>query len=118
MRRISLFVLFFPVAFSSQAQHENNKAGKITGRIIDSLSSQPVEYATISLFAQSENKVVNGTMSGSKGVFTLTDVSEGNYKMLIEFIGYKKGEKNNIIVRKENQNIILGNIKLSCKQRI
>ena len=95
MKTSALSALLLLFVFSSQAQNNNSKTGKITGRIIDSLSSRPIEYATIGLFTQSENKVVNGTTTDSSGFFNLTNVSEGTYKILIEFIGYKKGEKNN-----------------------
>jgi ferric enterobactin receptor len=112
------FLIFlFLFAFSSQAQPpETNASGKITGRIIDSVSAQPIEYATISLLKKEENKVINGTTTDSKGVFKLTDVAEGTYKMLIYFIGYQTGVKNTIVISKSNSNIALGNIKLANKQ--
>jgi len=111
-----LIILFIICSFSMMAQKENLAAGKITGRIIDSLSGQPIEYATISLLTQSENKVVNGATTDSKGVFRLSNVSDGAYKMLIDFIGYKKSQKNNIVVGKENLSVALGDIKLTSRQ--
>ena len=108
--------LIFCFSFSLRAQKENMAQGKITGRIIDSLSGNPIEYATISLITQSENKVVNGATTDSKGFFKLSNVSEGTYKMLIDFIGYKKSQKNNIVVSKENPSMVLGDIKLTGKQ--
>ena len=39
----------------------------------------------------------------------------GAYKMLVDFIGYKRIEKNNIVIRKEKPNIDLGDIKLISK---
>ncbi len=108
------FILLF--IFSANAQKDNMAAGKITGRILDSLSGQPIEYATISLVTLNENKVVNGATTDSKGVFKLSNVSEGSYKMLIDFIGYKKTQKTNIVVSKESPVINTGDIKLSSKQ--
>ncbi|MEP7171818.1 MAG: carboxypeptidase regulatory-like domain-containing protein, partial [Bacteroidota bacterium] len=116
MTRTTLTVLFFLFALSSFAQEENNSTGKITGKIIDSLTSKSMEYATIGLFTQSENKIVNGTTSDSMGIFTITNVKEGTYKIIIEFIGYKKSERNNIVITKANQIIQIGNIKISTNQ--
>jgi outer membrane receptor protein involved in Fe transport len=113
---VGLAILFFLFTFSSEAQKENGATGKITGRIIDSLTDQPIEYATISLLTQVENKVVNGATADGKGVFKLTNVSEGTYKMLIDFIGYKKREMNNIVVNRQNPSVVMGDIKLSSKQ--
>ncbi len=116
MRTAALSVLFFLFTFSSQAQNENSAVGKITGRIIDSLSGQPIEYAAIGLLTQGENKMVNGTTTDSRGVFKLTNVAEGTYKMGIDFIGYKRSEKNNIVVSKKNPRVVMEDIKLSSKQ--
>ena len=93
----------------------NNASGKITGRIVDSLSGKPVEYTSISLTTQSEGKVVNGTTTDDKGVFKLTNVADGTYKMLMYFVGYKTGTLNNIVVSKTNPVIALGDIKLANK---
>ncbi len=114
--KIYFIFLFFLFAFSTEAQNNNNAVGKITGRIFDSLTGQPVEYATISLFTQNENKLVNGVTADDKGVFKLTNVSAGTYKIFIDFMGYKKSEKDNIIVSREKMNVIIGDIKLSSKQ--
>jgi outer membrane receptor protein involved in Fe transport len=112
---IGITLLFALFSFNVNAQNANKTAGKISGRIIDSLSGQPVEYAAISLLLQANNKVVNGATSDSKGVFKMTDVAGGSYKMLIEFIGYKRYEKNNIVVSKENPEVALGDIFLTIK---
>jgi ferric enterobactin receptor len=114
-RTKGLAVLFIFIALLSSGQNEKWAGGKISGKIIDSLSGQPIEYASVSLFNQSDNKVVNGSTSDIKGIFKLANISEGNYKILIDFIGYKRTEKKNITVSRNNQNIVLGNIKLPVK---
>lgn len=118
MTRTALTILFFLFALSSFAQEENDSEGQITGRIIDSLSGKAVDYATIGLYTQIENKVVNGATSDSTGAFKITNVSDGTYKIVFEFIGYKKRERNNIVVSKKNSNVDLGEIKLSVNQTL
>jgi len=116
-KRTAVFVfLFFIIIFSVSAQNTPAAAGKITGRIIDSITGEPIEYSTISLLIQTNSKVVNGATADSKGVFRLTNVSEGTYKMLVDFMGYKRYEKNNIVVSRQNPNIVIGDIKLTSKQ--
>lgn len=114
-RAAVLIVLVFLHTININAQNANTATGKITGRIIDSVSVQPVEYAAISLLTQGENKVVNGSTADNKGAFKLINVADGKYKLLIEFIGYKRYEKDNIVVSKENPNVELGDIFLLIK---
>src|ERR1035437_6521125 len=112
------FLLFSFLLFCSSAQAQqsgNSGTGKITGRIIDSASGQPVEYAAINLLIQGEEKVVNGTTTDDKGLFTLTDIADGTYKIIIYFVGYQTGFKENIVVNKSNSKIAFGDIKLTSK---
>jgi len=121
MNRIILLstVIIFLFSFSVRAQHEEEKYedGKISGRIIDSASGEAIEYAAVSLQKMEDGKVVNGATADVKGMFSLENVAEGTYKMLIDFIGYQKKEKKNIVVSKENPSVTLGDIKLSNKQK-
>ncbi|MEI6749852.1 MAG: carboxypeptidase-like regulatory domain-containing protein, partial [Bacteroidota bacterium] len=115
-RPVGIIICLLLCIFTLQAQNEKSASKKISGKISDSISGRPVEYATISLFTQPDNKLVNGTTSDNKGVFKLTDVSIGTYKIIIDFIGYKRSEKNNIVISKEYPEAFLGNIKISSKQ--
>ncbi len=114
-----LLPVFFIFSFSARAQHgeENVSNGKIAGRIIDSASGQAIEYAAVSLIRLADNKVVNGATADAKGVFRLNNVDAGTYNLLIDFIGYHKTEKENIVVGKENPSVVLGDIKLASKQK-
>lgn len=97
-------------------QQESSAVGAISGRIIDSITGQAIDYATISLLKQEDNKVVNGTTTDEKGIFKLTNVTDGTYKMMVYFIGYKTRMKNNIVVGSANSNVTLGDIKLANTQ--
>lgn len=118
MRVLFSLFLFFIVFHSAQAKIENPGDGKITGRVIDSMSNQPIEYATIGLYLQGDNKVVNGTTSDSRGIFKITKVPKGIYKMSVNFIGYGTNEKTNIVISKESSNLVLGDIHLTGKQTL
>src|SRR5580692_4764822 len=61
---------------------------RITGRIIDSLSNQPLQYATISLFKAQETKPAGGEMTNNKGTFSIAGLAPGTYTISIEIIGY------------------------------
>ena len=72
----------------AQSPAEDGK-GKITGRIIDSLSHQPIGDATITLFSTGNSHPVNGTIAGPKGIFSLDGLKPGTYRLIIEFVGYR-----------------------------
>ncbi len=110
-----LFFIIFLILLTSKAhaqQSETHIPGKILGRIIDSVSVQPIEYATISLVTQTDNKIVNGATTDSKGVFKITDVTDGIYKIVVYFIGYRIDTINSIVVSKSNPVISLDDISL------
>ncbi len=116
LKNIFFFLLSFIVLSTNAQQPKSNASGTISGRIVDSLSAKPVEYATISLIKQDNNKVVNGGTTDDKGFFKITEVAEGTYKILVYFIGYQTKEQNNIAIDKSNSNLDLGDIKLGGKQ--
>lgn len=108
------FVLLIFISFGLSAQQPvANGAGKITGRIVDSTTGQPVEFASVSLAPQAGDQEINGMMTDDKGSFTLTHIPDGNYKLRIFFVGYKSGIKNNIVISKTAENINVGDIKLA-----
>ncbi len=107
---ITISVIF---SLSINAQRPDFIApGNINGRIVDSITHQPIEYASISLLTQADDKVVNGATTNDKGLFELTGIQDGTYKMQVYFIGYKTGTKTNIIIGKENPKVIIGDLKL------
>ncbi|WP_461788491.1 TonB-dependent receptor [Pedobacter sp.] len=69
-----------------------NAAPKVTGRIsatiLDSLTKQPVEYATVSLVNAKTSKTVNGALTDNKGKVSIQNVAPGEYKLVVGFIGY------------------------------
>lgn len=115
LQRIFIFTIFiFFCSFFGLSQPTGN--GKITGKIVDSVSSHPVEYATISLFLQGNKKPLTGTTSSISGNFVVTGLNEGSYKIVIEFIGYLPYTINNISVNKTIPSINLPAILLAKKQ--
>ncbi len=105
--------LLLLLSISSKAQQtKNNNLTEISGSVIDSKSGEPIEYATITLTIQQSNKIINGTTTDTKGKFKLIDVTEGNYNILIRFIGYQTAVRNNIVVTNSNKTISLGTILL------
>ncbi len=85
-----VFAFLLVVICTTFGQKATDNTGfKIKGKLIDSLTNNPLEYATISLFLNADKKPINGTVTDNKGNFEVDNVKAGNYKLIAEFLGYK-----------------------------
>jgi ferric enterobactin receptor len=108
-----LFGSFFLFALTSLAQEASK--GRITGRIIDSISKNPLEYATISVYKENNSRPVNGTSTNVKGVFILDGLEAGTYHIKIEFIGYKTRSLGPLVLGGKTTTLMIGDIVLPGK---
>lgn len=97
-----LICLFVWLTLNLQAQSTAHAGenGKITGKVIDSLTKAPLEYATITVMDKSSGKILTGGASNEAGVFTITGVAAGEYTIIIESIGYQKVSLSSVPVQK------------------
>lgn len=82
--------LLFFVLLQSHSQQTADLVGnyKITGTITDSVSKQPVQYATISIASNVTQKIIDGSISAKSGFFQLKKIPAGWYTITIQCIGY------------------------------
>jgi hypothetical protein len=60
----------------------------ITGRLIERKSNQAIPYATVALIRVSDSAMINGATSDDNGMFIISPVQSGNYRLRISIIGY------------------------------
>ncbi len=87
--------------------------GKITGKIIDPATNQPVSYATISLMKEGSEKVINGVLSEEDGSFKLTDIKDGRYALEVSFLGYETKKVEEVILTLKDPDYAVGNVSLA-----
>jgi outer membrane receptor for ferrienterochelin and colicins len=87
---LTLSLLLATLINYSQKRPEGVKI-KITGKVIDKGTSQPLEYSTISISNTSTNKVTAGGITNATGDFSF-DAAPGVYNIKIEFISFKSSE--------------------------
>ena len=85
--------------------------GKLTGKIVDSFSQKPVEYATVTLLNKSA-KPISGAISDSKGVFTISNIPQGRFTIIVDFIGYQRFLIDSIIINENKKYLVLNTINL------
>jgi hypothetical protein len=77
-----LFLLFCSFAVSGQ------KNISLSGILLDKLDKEPVVAASVELLAAKDSSLVAGAISSNKGVFSLRNLSQGNYVLRISYVGY------------------------------
>lgn len=115
----SFFILIF-LSFSSlilNAQpHIEVARGQITGRVIDSVTKLPVDYATISVFKAASTSPFTGAVTDTKGNFVINSVAKGQYRVTVDFIGYRKKTVGHVVITDAMATAALGTIVLAPVQ--
>jgi len=94
MKKLLLLCSALVIMFGAKAQFPGMGAaapkvtGRITATIIDSLTKQPVDYASVSLIRVKDNKTINGALTDEKGKIILQNIAPDEYKFAVGFIGY------------------------------
>lgn len=101
---ISFFFTFI-LNFAQEVSSSKNKI-KISGKLVEKISKQPLEYATITLKNSTDTKNFTGGITNVKGEFDIY-VTPGIYNITIEFISFETIEiKNKNIQKNTNLGII------------
>lgn len=102
--RLGLSLLFITVVFLSHAQNT-----QFSGSIVDSLSQEPIPYATVTAVSLTTDKTLSGTTSNDQGKFLLrTDSTE--VKIRISFMGYEPVELTSF--QRQGTQVALGQISI------
>jgi ferric enterobactin receptor len=112
---VLFFVLLISTVCAQQPTNKEDNKAKITGKVIDSVSRDGVEDATITVFVPGNSRPVNGATANEKGVFDINDLAPGTYKISIEFIGYKAVNINKIVLANKSSVWNVGEIALIKK---
>lgn len=67
---------------------ERPKIGVVFGTVEDADSGAPIEFATISILAFDQDKVITGGVTDNKGRFRITEIPVGRFRAQIGFMGY------------------------------
>lgn len=106
-----------PKALPGTAGDQSPKGNaKITGSIVDSTQSKPIEFASIALYNKATGKAIDGTVADEKGKFTLSKLVAGNYEVLISFVGFRNKTIGNLTLT-NGQSLDLGTVKLSANTK-
>ena len=99
-----LFLLIQPFGFAQQ----NQKPGKISGKLLDKTSKEPIPFGSIAIYSL-QDSLIDGVVSGEKGEFELR-IPFGTYYGLIEFMGFESKKTENFSLSAQQPNVNLGEV--------
>jgi hypothetical protein len=88
-----LFLYTVPIpglSFLIKSSFALDKFPLIKGKVIDAETKSTIEFATISLFQNSDSIPVQMTATNAKGEFNLTNLKAGSYTITVNFMGFKQ----------------------------
>ena len=113
MKKLSLVLILLisfilPINIVASETGTMSEGGEIKGKVIDTETDEPLEYATVSLFHSQDSTLVTGVITDSKGLFSLK-AKPGKYYVVVQFMGYK--DKTFNVNIKDNKTVVsLGEI--------
>ncbi len=75
--------LYLPDAFSQKPE-----TVIFSGMVIDSMTSQPLEYVSVALCRTTDTALITGAITAEKGEFRISGATPGNYLLRCSFVGY------------------------------
>lgn len=108
------FLLLVTTFFSFAQQKPQTAKVKVTGKVIEKSTNQPLEYASIYAQNSKNPAIVSGGMTDAKGEFTF-DVPAGVYYIKVEFLGFKTVEFKDKAIDKDT-NLGVVNVVQDSKQ--
>ena len=110
-----IFLLLFLLIFIIPAGI-NARNIKITGRIVDEKTVDPMSQATVVARALPDSIMLKGTVSNETGSFELSVRAVNEILLNISFLGYSNYQK--VITPGDNQIIDLGTIKMKESRKL
>lgn len=83
----------------------------LKGKIVDDISKEALEYATVTLFSKKDSSMVTGSITDEKGLFKI-ETRPGRFFAKIEFLAFKTQTIADIKLGKDNPVMDLGTLSL------
>lgn len=111
-RPLLLILLCGAFFLSGKSFAQTSKKGLVKGRVLDSLSTTPLGFASIRIFDSRDKKLVNGNITTESGEFAI-DLPHGRYYAEVEFMGYRSHTSAQFLLSDANREQTLGIIRLT-----
>ena len=118
---LTVIVLSVAMCFSAVAQvlilNDNIMQGRLSEiktTVLDSLTNEPVAFASVYVIPSKDTTITNFTLSDAKGEATLEEVPYGSYVFHVEMLGYKPFVKEKYF---RDRQVDMGTIRLKVDEQ-
>ena len=91
--------------------------GKITGKVIENETKQPIEFANIGLYHSGVEMPMDGTVSDGQGSFKFKNLKPGVYRVEVTFLGFETQSIDSLEITDKKTSAATGTILLSPKNK-
>src|SRR5579863_7534121 len=121
MKRLLLFFIIICSFITAKAQlgvgGGPTIVGKISGTLVDSITRQPLSYASVALFRATGKSPINGVLTDDKGNFKIDGVHPGEYKIRITYVGYPEKFVGGVVTTDSKPDKNMGQINVAASAR-
>ncbi|MBW8683314.1 TonB-dependent receptor domain-containing protein [Chitinophaga rhizophila] len=112
VKRNILFCLTIFLILLNDCYAQENTQAHIKGTVKDGRTKENVPGASVLLESISDSLNKKTALSNNNGAFSFDNVTNGSYNLTISYLGFKKHRVEQILVDKQNREIVLGDILL------
>ncbi len=98
-------------------QNMKMNIGHVYGKVVDSTSHKPIEFASVALFTMGKDSLVGGQLTETNGDFSIENLPFGAYQLKISYTGYA-AIKQKVIITPKNGEQELGDIMMATDAKI
>lgn len=110
--KIAAIASIMLITVSGYGQHNI----KISGMLTDSLTHQPIGFATVALINQQTKAPVKAIQTDTSGHFVLDNMPAGTFSLRITYVGYNDIFKENILINSETRNLNVGTLPMTASK--
>ncbi|ADB36885.1 TonB-dependent receptor domain-containing protein [Spirosoma linguale] len=113
------FILLLPcgaIAQQSVSSTASQSIGQISGTVLDSVTRQPVPFATVALSTSTGN-VLAGKITSETGTFMFSGLLPGSYTLRLTFVGYQTRTLTAFALTDQKPGVQLGTLLLHPESR-
>lgn len=108
MSKSKIYFIFIFLLYSFNLLAQN---GTVSGRVVDSENSQPLEYASVVVYSIVDSLLISGTITESSGIFKIEKLPNGLFYIRVQFLGHETLQTSDFMVISEGETI-LGDLKI------
>jgi len=109
----TVLIILLSVFNSGYISAQKQKAGTVSGTVMEKISGNTLEFATVVIKAKNDSTILLGTVTDKNGKFKIDNIPFGDYKVTVSFIGFDNRVTPVFSVDASHQDIKLGTLSIS-----